>query len=98
MTIDPINQPQKINANKPKAINNQINRASTSDDKVSISESARKKTELNRYINIVKNTPDLREEKIIESRKNLEKLFTPNGEIKEDVVEALVSKIIKALK
>jgi len=56
----------------------------------------RKKQKLKKYIDIVKNTPDLRSDKIEKAKKNLETYFA-NNVLDEKIAEKIADRILQAL-
>ena len=95
MTIDPINHPGEIPKIKRSDAANQVEPVS-SDDKINISDSAKKLGEMKKYFQIVKDTPDIREEKVKQAKANLESHYH-NQQVNSAVLEKLVKRILKSL-
>jgi len=95
MTIDRVN---KINNayNVPKK--NEINKPYTvkTKDSVNISENAKKTSEIAKYIEIVKNAPDIRSDKVKQAKINLQS-YMKDSRIDGEVLSSLTEKIMKVI-
>jgi negative regulator of flagellin synthesis FlgM len=67
-----------------------------SKDSVSISSSAQKQAEFGMALEIVKNAPDIREEKVEEAKKNLAS-YMKDSTVESKVLDAITEKILRSL-
>ena len=96
MTIDPINQPKNIpSTSKSKGVPS--NGSPTPPDKVSISKEAQHHVLIQNYINIVKNTPDIRQDAVDKAKAHLDSYFEANGQIKTEVIDRLTELLSRDL-
>ena len=95
MTIDRINSVNKIANNNSqkevaKIVNNKVS------DSINISKNAKEIAEIKKAIETVKNSPDIRMDKVEAAKKNLETYFD-GDQIKPKVLESLVNAIRSSL-
>ncbi|HMB02095.1 MAG TPA: hypothetical protein VKS21_14010 [Spirochaetota bacterium] len=96
MTVDKVNHINKvIKSNKPSNQKPKARKASR--DSVNISTDARVQAEFKKYIKMVKDTPNIRQEKIDIAKKNLESYFS-DGEFKPEVLKSISEKIASSIK
>ena len=95
MTLDPINPSNKVNITQKTSNIKKINSISTKDS-VNISQEALSKAELKKYIKIVKETPEIRVDKVEIAKKNMQSYFK-DGKIDTKILENIAHKIFSTL-
>ena len=94
MTIDKIggaaNIQQKSNVRQNEKVSN------IGSDRIDISKESEWALENEKLISIIKNAPDIREEKVAEAKKRLE-LYMQDGALREEVLNSLASSIIDSM-
>ncbi|MBL8994719.1 MAG: flagellar biosynthesis anti-sigma factor FlgM [Spirochaetia bacterium] len=95
MTINKINQVNETQAGsiQPKA---PAETTPVSRDSVSISADGQKKAELAKYIEVVRNAPDIRADKVEEARKNLAS-YMQDSTVNKNVLDTIVEKLFRNL-
>ncbi len=95
MTINKINQVNDIHAGQiqPKA---PAETTPVSKDSVTISEGGQKKAELSKYLEVVRNAPDIRADKVEEAKKNLASYMQDN-KLNPNVLDTIVEKLFRSL-
>lgn len=94
MTIDKIggaaNIQQKSNVRHNEKVSN------TGYDRISISKESEMALQNEKLISIIKDTSDIREEKVAEAKKRLE-LYMQDGAIREEILNSLADSIIDSM-
>lgn len=94
MTIDKIggvaNIQQKSNVRHNEKVSN------SGYDRLDISKESEIALQNEKLLSIVKNTPDIREEKVVEAKKRLE-LYMQEGALREEVLNSLANYIIDSM-
>ena len=92
MTIDPVNQSKKI-LSTSKSQNIIKKQTPKVFDSISISKGAKEKATIEKYIQIVKKTDDIRQDKIDKVKKEMKNYFNEQGDIKEEILKEISNKI-----
>ncbi|TXJ15499.1 flagellar biosynthesis anti-sigma factor FlgM [Brachyspira aalborgi] len=94
MTIDKIggaaNIQQKSNVRQNEKVSN------IGSDRIDISKESKLALQNEKLISIIKDAPDIREEKVTEAKKRLE-LYMQDGALREEVLNSLASSIIDSM-
>ena len=94
MTIDKIggaaNIQQKSNVRQNEKVSN------IGSDRIDISKESKLVLQNEKLISIIKDAPDIREEKVAEAKKRLE-LYMQDGALREEVLNSLASSIIDSM-
>ena len=93
MTIDKIGGVPNI---QPKSNIRQNEKVSNISDTIDISKESKVALQNEKLISIIKNAPDIREEKVAEAKKRLE-LYMQDGALREEVLNSLANSIIDAM-
>ena len=95
MTVDPIHPSgdvSKIGRNRPaKGIG-----GAEQKDSVNISENAKELAEVKKFINIIKDTPDIRTHKVEQAKRNLES-YLKDGKIDPTVLKEITERIANVI-
>ncbi|MEI0603671.1 flagellar biosynthesis anti-sigma factor FlgM [Brachyspira alvinipulli] len=94
MTIDKIGGTSNIQQKSNVKYNDKVSK--TGSDRIEISNESRLALQNERLINIVKEAPDVREEKIAEAKQRLE-LYMKDGALREEVLNSLANSIIDSM-
>ena len=94
MTIDKIGGTSNIQQKSNVKYNDKVSK--TGSDRIEISNESRLALQNERLINIVKEAPDVREEKIAEAKQRLE-LYMKDGALREEVLNSLANSIIESM-
>jgi len=91
MTIDKIGKINNIyKANNKNNVNKADNINKT--DSINISQEAHKKAEIEKYLKIVKNSPDIRSDKVEAAKKNLDEYFSDEKKL-DTIIDNISQKI-----
>ena len=93
MTIDKIGGASNI---QPKSNVRHNEKVSNIGDRIDISNESKIALQNEKLISIIKDTPDIREEKVAEAKKRLE-LYMQEGALREEVLNSLANSIIDSM-
>ncbi|WP_295160442.1 flagellar biosynthesis anti-sigma factor FlgM [uncultured Brachyspira sp.] len=94
MTIDKIGGASNIHQKSNIKYNEKVSKAGS--DRIEISNESRLAFQNEKLADIIKEAPDIREEKIAEAKKRLE-LYMQDGALKEEVLHSLANSILDSM-
>lgn len=94
MTIDKIGGTSNIQQKSNIKYNEKVSKMGS--DRIEISNESRIALQNEKLVNIIKEAPDVREEKIAEAKKRLE-LYMQDGALREEVLNSLANSIIDSM-
>ncbi len=96
MTIDPVNRANQVSKIAQSA-SVQKNEAPPSKDLINISKDAKELAAIENYINTVKNSTDIRIDKVEQAKKNLESHYFKNGNLNSKILDIITQRILDSL-
>lgn len=94
MTIDKIGSAANIQQKSNVRQNGKVSNIDS--DRIDISKESKLALQNEKLISIIKDAPDIREEKVAEAKKRLE-LYMQDGALREEVLNSLASSIIDSM-
>ena len=94
MTIDKIGSTSNINQKSNIKNNNKISKLGS--DRVEISDESRIALQNEKLVNIIKESSDIRQDKVADAKKRLE-LYMKDGALREEVINSIANSIIDSI-
>lgn len=94
MTIDKIGSTSNINQKSNIKNNNKISKLGS--DRVEISDESRIALQNEKLVNIIKESSDIRQDKVADAKKRLE-LYMKDGALREEVINSIANSIIDSM-
>ena len=94
MTIDKIGSTSNINQTSNIKNNNKISKLGS--DRVEISDESRIALQNEKLVNIIKESSDIRQDKVADAKKRLE-LYMKDGALREEVINSIANSIIDSM-